>query len=224
MEVLFTGWDAHCAGLDVARKREAEWREVAQGWESAPTNSTGDGWGPVEDDSRWVGSDAQLFITLYDMYRGVWPSTGRGVEGIEVTVDVHSVLEGSLDKERSACRLLYSSIAFQSLTYSASYDTAPSVLPMEVAHPVVPVEELTRSSSPASMLPAALSEALGISLSDVMVWYFEGSEESERVRRIEEALGRRREFEEGEEWLAEESRRSDIMLERIHRGQDDDSF
>jgi hypothetical protein len=95
---------------------------------------------------------------------------------------------------------------------------------MEVAHPVVPVEELTHSSSPASMLPAALSEALGISLSDIMVRYFDGSEESERVRRIEEALGRRREFEEGEEWLAEESRRSDIMLERIHRGQDDDSF
>jgi hypothetical protein len=35
-----------------------------------------------------------------------------------------------------------------------------------------------------------------------MVRYFDGSEESERVRRIEEALDRRREFEEGEEWLA----------------------
>jgi hypothetical protein len=84
---------------------------------------------------------------------------------------------------------------------------------MEVVHPVVPIEELTRSSSPASMLPAALSEALGISLSDVMDRYFDGSEESERVRRIEEALERRREFEEGEEWLARESRKTHAMLE-----------
>jgi hypothetical protein len=74
------------------------------------------------------------------------------------------------------------------------------------------------------MLPAALSEALGISLSDIMMRYFDGSEESERVRRIEEALDRRREFEEGEEWLARQSHRTDIMLERIHRGQDDASF
>jgi hypothetical protein len=74
------------------------------------------------------------------------------------------------------------------------------------------------------MLPAALSEALGISLSDVMMRYFDGSEESERVRHIEEALDRRREFEEGEEWLARQSRNTDIMLERIHRGQDDASF
>jgi hypothetical protein len=88
---------------------------------------------------------------------------------------------------------------------------------MEVAHPVIPVEELTRSSSAASMLLAALSEALGISLSDVMVRYFDGLEESERVRRIEEALGRRQEFEEGEEWLAEESHRTDIMLANLSR-------
>jgi hypothetical protein len=74
------------------------------------------------------------------------------------------------------------------------------------------------------MLPAALSEAFGISLSDVMMRYFDGSEESERVRRIEEALDRRREFEEGEEWLAWQSRNTDIVLERIHRGQDDASF
>jgi hypothetical protein len=74
------------------------------------------------------------------------------------------------------------------------------------------------------MLPAALSEALGLSLSDVMMQYFDGSEESERVRRIEEALDRRREFEEGEEWLARQNHNTDIMLEQIHRGQDDASF
>jgi hypothetical protein len=74
------------------------------------------------------------------------------------------------------------------------------------------------------MLPAVLSEALGISLSDVMVRYFDGLEELERVQCIEEALDRRREFEEGEEWLARQSHRTNTMLERIHRGQDDVSF
>jgi hypothetical protein len=57
-----------------------------------------------------------------------------------------------------------------------------------------------------------------------MVWYFDGSEESERVHRIEEALDWRREFEEGEEWLAQQSRKTSIMLEQIHQGQDDDLF
>jgi hypothetical protein len=84
---------------------------------------------------------------------------------------------------------------------------------MEAAHLVVPVEELTRSSSPASMLPGALSEALSISLSEVMDQYFDSSEESERVHHIEEALDRRREFEEGESWLAQQSHKMSIMLE-----------
>jgi hypothetical protein len=110
------------------------------------------------------------------------------------------------------------------LTYLASYVTAPSVLPAEVAIPLIPVEELTHSSSPKSMLPAALSEALGISLSEVMNRYYSGSNEVKRVRLIEDALDRRRTFEEGEEWLAEEARRMDIIAERIHRGRDDDSF
>jgi hypothetical protein len=145
----FTGWDAHCAGLDESKRREAEWREKEQVWASAPTNSTSDGWGVAEGDDRWVGSDEQLFNTIYAMYRGTWPSMESG---IEVTVDIHSVLEGSVDKERSTCRSLYLLITFRSLTYLASYVTAPSVLPMEVAHPLVPVEELTRLSSPASML------------------------------------------------------------------------
>jgi hypothetical protein len=221
IDVLFTGWDARCAGLDEARRREAEWREKEQVWASALTNSTSDGWGVAEGDDRWVGSDEQLFNTFYAMYRGTWPSVESGVE---VTVDVHSVLEGSMDTECSTCRCLYPLVAFQFLTYLASYVTAPLVLPMEVVQPLVPIEELTRSLSPASMLPTALSEALGISLSDVMDRYFDGSEESERVHRIEEALERRRTFEEGEEWLAQESRKMNSMLERIHWGQDDDSF
>jgi hypothetical protein len=70
----------------------------------------------------------------------------------------------------------------------------------------------------------ALSEVLGVSLAEVMNRYFDGSEESIRVRRIEEALDRRREMEEGEEWLTRESERTAAILERIHRGQDDDLF
>jgi hypothetical protein len=66
-----------------------------------------------------------------------------------------------------------------------------SVLPLEAMPLTVPIEDLTLSSSPASMLPAALSKALGVSLADVMMRYFDGSEESVRVRQIEEALDRR---------------------------------
>jgi hypothetical protein len=74
------------------------------------------------------------------------------------------------------------------------------------------------------MLPSTLSKALGISLVDVMIQYFNSSEESEKVRYIEEALDQRKEFEEGEEWLVQQSCRTSIMLEQIHQGQDDDSF
>jgi hypothetical protein len=74
------------------------------------------------------------------------------------------------------------------------------------------------------MLPAALREALGISLSEVTDCYFSGSDEVERVHLIEDALDRRRTLEEGDEWLAGEARRMDTMLEWIHWGQDDDSF
>jgi hypothetical protein len=84
--------------------------------------------------------------------------------------------------------------------------------------------ELTHSSSPTSMLPAALSEALGISLSEVMDRYFNGSDEAERVRRIEDTLDRRRTLEEGEESLAREARRRSTMFERVHQGRDNDSF
>jgi hypothetical protein len=85
-----------------ARKKEAAWKETEDRWETAPTNSNSD-WGVIKDDPhRWVASDEKLFTTLYAMSRGTWPSVEGGVE---VVIDVHSVLEGSVDKERSACRL-----------------------------------------------------------------------------------------------------------------------
>jgi hypothetical protein len=107
MAISVIGWDVHCAGLDTARKREAHWKETEQRWESASSTCTTNGWGPVEEGSQWVGSDISLFLALYNMHRGVWPSLVRRVEAINMPVDIHPVLEGSLDKERSACRSLY---------------------------------------------------------------------------------------------------------------------
>jgi hypothetical protein len=94
---------------------------------------------------------------------------------------------------------------------------------MEVAHPLVPIEELTCSLSPKSMLPEALSDTLGISLSEVLVHYYSISDLDERGHIIGEAIDRRRSEEEGEEWLAREAHRSTI-LEWVHWGRDDDSF
>jgi hypothetical protein len=47
--------------------------------------------------------------------------------------------------------------------------------------PCVPIAELTRSSSPHNMLPEALSEALGVSLSKVLDRYFSESDEDKRA-------------------------------------------
>jgi hypothetical protein len=74
------------------------------------------------------------------------------------------------------------------------------------------------------MLPVALSEMLGISLSEVMERYFDGSSEDERVCQIGDAIERKKSDEEGEEWLAREARRRSLVLERVHRNREDDSF
>jgi hypothetical protein len=74
------------------------------------------------------------------------------------------------------------------------------------------------------MLPIALSEVLGISLSEVMEQYFDGLSEDEQVRRIGDAIDRKRSDEEGEEWLAGEACRRSVVLERVHRSREDDSF
>jgi hypothetical protein len=71
------------------------------------------------------------------------------------------------------------------------------------------------------MLPIALIEVLGISLSEVMERYFDGSGEEERVRHIEDAIDRKRSEEEGESWLAGEAHSRSIVLERVHQGGDD---
>jgi hypothetical protein len=113
MEALFIGWDAHCAGLDAARKQEADWKETEQRWELAPRSvDDNGGWGPVEEGSRWVDPDVQLFLALFNMSRGIWPNPVRRIAAIDVPVDVHSVIAGSLDRERSACRSLYLRLPF----------------------------------------------------------------------------------------------------------------
>jgi hypothetical protein len=74
------------------------------------------------------------------------------------------------------------------------------------------------------MLPIALSKVLGISLSEVMVRYFDGSSEDERARCIGDAIDRKRSEEEGEEWLTREARRRSAILEQVHQSRDDDLF
>jgi hypothetical protein len=71
------------------------------------------------------------------------------------------------------------------------------------------------------MLPEALSDALGISLSEVLAQYFSISDLDKRGR---EAIDRRRSAEKGEEWLTEEACRRSEILERVHQGREDDSF
>jgi hypothetical protein len=71
------------------------------------------------------------------------------------------------------------------------------------------------------MLPEALSDALGITLSEVLDRYHSVSDLVERGRLIGEAMDRKRTEEEGEEWLAEEARTRDVVAELVHWGGDD---
>jgi hypothetical protein len=55
------------------------------------------------------------------------------------------------------------------------------------------------------MLPEAISEALGISLSEVLDLYFGGVSEEQRDRLVWDAIDRRRMNMEDEAWLEAES-------------------
>jgi hypothetical protein len=112
---------------------------------------------------------------------------------------------------------------FSVLTYLASYVTAPSVLPLEVVPlQVVPIEDLTRSSPSESLLPEAVSEALGISLSEVLNLYFGELDEGTRDRLVWDAIDRRRGEEEDMDVLREESHRADEAKFRSYY--EDDTF
>jgi hypothetical protein len=87
--------------LTAARKREAEWKETSESWETAPTNSVV-GWDVPEDDPRrgdWQASDTKLLTTVHAISHG-WPSVEGGVE---VSVEVCSNAEDIVE-ERTACR------------------------------------------------------------------------------------------------------------------------
>jgi hypothetical protein len=74
------------------------------------------------------------------------------------------------------------------------------------------------------LLPEAVSEALGISLAEVLNLYLGELDEGIRDRMVWDAIDRRRDQEEGEEWVAGEARRRSLILERIHHNREDDSF
>jgi hypothetical protein len=106
---------------------------------------------------------------------------------------------------------------FSVLTYLASYVTAPSVLPSEVVPlQVVLIEDLTRSSPSESLLPEAVSEALGISLSEVLNLYFGELDEGTRDRLVWDAIDRCRGEEEDMDVLWEGSHRADEAEFRLY--------
>jgi hypothetical protein len=71
------------------------------------------------------------------------------------------------------------------------------------------------------MLPEAISEALGITLSEVLDLYFGEMSEEQQDQLVWDAIDRRRAEEEGEEWLAKEARRHDVVAELVYQGGDD---
>jgi hypothetical protein len=85
---------------------------------------------------------------------------------------------------------------------------------------VVPVEELMRSSPSESVLPEAISEALGISLSEVFDLYFRDIDEVVRDHLIWEAIGRRRDDLQERSQFKENTRREQ---EVVHRSYHEDS-
>jgi hypothetical protein len=72
------------------------------------------------------------------------------------------------------------------------------------------------------MLPIALSEVLGISLSEVIEKYFKGADSSDEAAiRITEDIDRRVTAGEGEVWLANEQHKLEERMEDDHQGGDD---
>jgi hypothetical protein len=94
---------------------------------------------------------------------------------------------------------------------------------LEVVPPrTVPVEDLTRSSPSESLLPEAVSEALGISLSEVLNLYFGELDEDTRDRMVWDAIDRCRGEEEDMYLLWKGSRRADEVEFRSYY--EDDMF
>jgi hypothetical protein len=82
---------------------------------------------------------------------------------------------------------------------------------------VVPVEELMRSSPSESLLPEAISEALGITLSEVFDLYFRDIDEVMRDRLIWEAIDRHRDDLQERSWFEENTQREQEAVHRSYR-------
>jgi hypothetical protein len=81
---------------------------------------------------------------------------------------------------------------------------------LEVVPPqTIPIEDLTRSFPSESLLPEAISEALGISLSKVLILYFGELDKNTRDRMVWDVIDRCRGEEEDMHVLREDSRRAD---------------
>jgi hypothetical protein len=87
---------------------------------------------------------------------------------------------------------------------------------------VVPIEDLNRSSPSESLLPEAMSKALGISLSEVLNLYFGELDEGTRDRMVWDAIDRRRGEEEDMHILWEGSRWADEAKFRAYY--EDDTY
>jgi hypothetical protein len=74
------------------------------------------------------------------------------------------------------------------------------------------------------MLLEAVSEALGIDLSEVLSLYFGELDDIRRGCLIGEAMDRRRTTEEGEEWLAKKAHRRSVVDQLVRCGREDESF
>jgi hypothetical protein len=72
------------------------------------------------------------------------------------------------------------------------------------------------------MLPEALSEALGMSLAEVLDRYYSESDEDKRGRLIGDALDRKWMGDEDQAWLDREARRCEE--EDVYRGEPDDTY
>jgi hypothetical protein len=93
------------------------------------------------------------------------------------------------------------------------------VLPSEVVPPLtVPIEELTRSSSSSeSLLPEAISEALGISLSEVFDLYFRDIDKVTRDHLVWEAIDRCRDDSMERNWFEKNTQREQEAKYRTYR-------
>jgi hypothetical protein len=74
------------------------------------------------------------------------------------------------------------------------------------------------------MLLEVLSEALGISLLEVINYYYSKSDDVKRDCLIGDVLDRKQTEEEGEEWLKEEAWKRDVVAALIHCKREDNSF